>query len=70
MENMRPCVMKIRGREVKITFILESESYVLQRILPDIPTAVENLTYLKLRKTFKHSYICADFYLFVSHRCR
>ena len=65
MENIRPYVMKMRGRELKFTFILESESDVLQQMLPDIPTAAKNVTYLKLGKILKHNYFCADFYLFV-----
>jgi len=47
---MRVCVMKMRGRELKITFILESESDVLQQMLPDIPTAAKNATYLSQEK--------------------
>ena len=69
--------MKMRGSELKITFTLESESDVLQQMLPVIPTAAKNVTYLKLRKIFKHNYFCVVFYLFlhiyvsfVSHRCR
>jgi hypothetical protein len=64
MENMWPYVMEVRGRELKITFILESESEVLQQMSPDIPTAVKNVTFLKLRKSFKHNYFCDDFYSF------
>jgi len=65
MENVRPYVMKMRGSELKITFILESESDVLQQMLPEIPTAAKNVAYLKLRKIFKHNYFCAYFYLFI-----
>jgi len=65
MENVWPYVMKMGGSELKITFILESESDVLQQMLPDIPTAAKNVTYLKIGKIFKHNYFCADFYLFV-----
>jgi hypothetical protein len=67
---MRPYVMKMRGRELKITFILESESDVLQRMLPDVQTAAKNVTYLKSRKIFKHNYFCADFYLFLHMICQ
>jgi hypothetical protein len=55
----------MRGRDLKIAFILESESDVLQQMLPDIRTAANNVTYLKLGKIFKHNYLCADFYLFI-----
>jgi hypothetical protein len=64
MENMRPNVMKMRGRELQITFILENQSDVLQQMLPDITNAVKNVTYLKLKKNFKHNYFCSGFYLF------
>jgi hypothetical protein len=70
MENMRPYVMKMTGRDLKITLILESESDVLQQMLPDIPTAVKSVTYLKLMKIFNliifvlifiYSYMCFIF---------
>lgn len=41
MEHLRPYVIKMRGRELKMTFVLESESNVLQQMLPDTPTAVK-----------------------------
>jgi len=48
MENMSPYLMKMTGRELKITLILESELDVLQQMLPDVPTSVKSITYLTL----------------------
>jgi hypothetical protein len=65
MENMRYNVMKMTKRKLKVTFTLESKTDVFEPMLPNMPSAAKNVTYLKFRKVFKHNYFCADFYLLV-----
>jgi hypothetical protein len=69
MENMWHNAMKMTKRELKMAFTLESKSDVFEQMLPNMPSAAKNVTYLKFRKIFKHNYFCAAFYLLVHILC-